>query len=344
MESTDKTPDKTHAGKPSGSKNADSKLQEAINARQQAESALRESQEFLQAALIAANTGIVRKYLIPDSRLDTDAFTDSSKDWSFNISHLFGYPPGHQLTAEQVAARFHPEDLKAAVANMERALQSGKDEDSFEYRVIWPDGSIHWLMIRSSFYRDNEGRPLYYTGTLFDITELKEARAHIEHLATHDNLTGLPNRCLFSELSRQVIATAQRHDRRFAVLFIDLDGFKTVNDTFGHAAGDQVLQEIAKRLRACLRSSDIVARLGGDEFIILLNEIHEKEDASRISREILGSIQKPMAITEATVTLKASIGIACYPDDGRDEQSLLRHADTAMYRAKSCSKNKFYFY
>ena len=178
----------------------------------------------------------------------------------------------------------------------------------------------------------------------------REAQAKIEHaqrieyLAYHDALTTLPNRSLFSKLLGQCIAQAQRHGRQLAVAFLDLDRFKQINDTLGHEAGDQLLQEVARRLKACVRESDTVARLGGDEFVVLLPELREEQDAANVAQKILTAVAAPFILIGQEFRVTASIGISTYPRDGLDEQTLTKNADIAMYHAKEEGKNNFKFY
>ncbi|MDQ3026285.1 MAG: EAL domain-containing protein [Pseudomonadota bacterium] len=176
---------------------------------------------------------------------------------------------------------------------------------------------------------------------------VEEQVAHsvrVEHLAYHDSLTSLPNRSLFSNLLAQSIKLAHRHERRLAVLFLDLDRFKHINDTLGHEAGDQLLREVAARLKACLRESDTVARLGGDEFVALLPELGQENYAADVARKILSALARPFILRSQEYAVTASIGISVFPDDGRDEQTLKKNADIAMYRAKEEGRNNFKFY
>ncbi|MHB1258299.1 MAG: putative bifunctional diguanylate cyclase/phosphodiesterase [Thiobacillus sp.] len=166
----------------------------------------------------------------------------------------------------------------------------------------------------------------------------------VEYLAYHDGLTGLPNRSLFSKLLGQSIHQAHRHNRQLAVLFLDLDHFKHINDTLGHEAGDQLLQEVANRLKACLRDSDTVARLGGDEFVVLLPELDEGKYVSAVAQKILSAVARPFILVGEEFRVTASIGISTYPQDGLDEQTLTKNADIAMYQAKEEGKNNFQFY
>ncbi len=196
----------------------------------------------------------------------------------------------------------------------------------------------------------------YYGATaqlalLTDVTEKRKAeelllksQKMLEYSAYHDGLTALPNRSLFSELLSQSIGQARRHNRQLAVMFLDLDRFKYINDTLGHEAGDQLLQEVATRLKACLRDSDTVARLGGDEFVVLLPELPEEKDVTAVAWKILSGISKPFVLLGQEFRVTTSIGISTYPGDGLDEQTLMKNADTAMYRAKEEGKNQFQFY
>jgi diguanylate cyclase (GGDEF)-like protein len=171
-----------------------------------------------------------------------------------------------------------------------------------------------------------------------------EHAKRVEYLAYHDGLTGLPNRSMFSKLLSQSLSEAHRYGRRLSVAFLDLDRFKQINDTLGHEAGDQLLQDVAKRLKACVRESDTVARLGGDEFVVLLPEMNDVKHAGVIAEKILAAIAKPFTLIGHEFRVTASIGISAYPQDGLDEQTLTKNADVAMYQAKAEGKNNFQFY
>jgi len=178
----------------------------------------------------------------------------------------------------------------------------------------------------------------------------KEIEAHkatvkrLDQMAHHDVLTNLPNRALFATLLDKSLAISRRNEQQLALMFLDLDGFKQINDTAGHDAGDQLLVDTAERLVRCVRASDTVARFAGDEFIVLLNEIRSKDDARFVANKILELIGQPFHIKESELQVGASIGISLFPSDGDDMISLLKNADTAMYRAKEKGKNNFQFY
>jgi diguanylate cyclase (GGDEF)-like protein/PAS domain S-box-containing protein len=175
------------------------------------------------------------------------------------------------------------------------------------------------------------------TGAVIVFRDVSAARAQAEqltHLVEHDSLTGLPNRMLFCDRVGQAISLARRHRGQAAVLFLDLDGFKQINDSLGHAAGDKLLQSVAKRLLACVRDPDTVSRYGGDEFAVLLQDVHRPQDAAATTRRLLRALGEAHTVEGRQVHITASIGMSIYPDDGFDADTLIRNADTAMYRAK----------
>ncbi|MBA5605202.1 GGDEF domain-containing protein [Duganella sp. FT3S] len=187
------------------------------------------------------------------------------------------------------------------------------------------------------------GRIEHYVGVINDITEAKQAAEFIRHRAYHDPITDLPNRSLFMDRLHQEIVRARRNKLAMALLFIDLDHFKEINDEFGHDVGDDLLRIAAIRLTASARESDTVARLGGDEFTAILNDINGKEDAARVAQKMLDEICRPFEIGPHELVISASIGIAIYPTDGEGAASLLKAADGAMYRAKRGGRNAFSF-
>jgi diguanylate cyclase (GGDEF)-like protein len=176
------------------------------------------------------------------------------------------------------------------------------------------------------------------------VDEKRQADERIQYLATHDGLTGLPNRAMFAQLLQTSIATAERHKRRFAVLFIDLDRFKVINDSLGHVSGDKLLAEAGNRLRSTLRASDVVARLGGDEFVVIINEVKEVQQVAAVARSLLAALSRPLVLSGHECRTTASIGIAMFPEDGTDEHTLTKNADMAMYLAKEDGKNDFRFF
>ena len=236
----------------------------------------------------------------------------------------------------------HPED-RQEVRGMHAAL-ARLSSFTHEYRVIRPDGEIRWIEERARAIRDEHGQVLRHDGVAIDISERKEYEARIEYLADHDALTNLANRNLLGDRIAQAIAHARRHRLRLALLFLDLDRFKGINDSFGHELGDALLLEVSNRLKAVVRDCDTVARQGGDEFIILLTGIRRPEDVSAVVLKIFEAFSPPFLVRDRELFVTASIGAALFPGDGEDMQILLRNADTAMYRAKEAHGNGFQFY
>ena len=181
-------------------------------------------------------------------------------------------------------------------------------------------------------------------GTAFDVTERKRAEAQITSLAYHDTLTGLPNRLLFADRLTLAVAQAHRRARRLGVLFLDVDRFKVINDSLGHSVGDRLLKALARRVAGTVRDEDTVARLGGDEFILLLPDASTAEDVVNVAEKILEAVRKPVRIDESELFVTASIGISLYPDDGTDPETLVKNADTAMYRAKEQGRDNVSVY
>ena len=207
-----------------------------------------------------------------------------------------------------------------------------------------PDGSRRYASITGEPVFDAAGHFRGYRGIGRDITAAKLAQQHIQYLATHDSLTNLPNRAMFNELLGVAVQSAQRHANGLAVLFIDLDGFKSINDTLGHDAGDCVLRTVAARLKEAVRGSDIVTRLGGDEFVVLLQDISGIETVAMVAHKILSAVAQPVDLNGSHHRVTASVGISHYPDDTSDGSLLLQYADMAMYIAKEQGKNTFRFH
>ncbi|WP_275531626.1 diguanylate cyclase domain-containing protein [Magnetofaba australis] len=196
-----------------------------------------------------------------------------------------------------------------------------------------------WLSV--STVTDNQGRITHYVGLFSDITSRKMAEDRLKHQAHHDPLTGLPNRLLFEDRLHQAIASAQRYGSEIALLYIDLDKFKPVNDTYGHEAGDMALRTVSKRLTSLLRASDTAARIGGDEFVALLPELHDTESVKHVARKILQSLAEPVDLGVAQAKMGASIGISFFPRHGENYESLMSAADTAMYAVKQSGRNDY---
>lgn len=211
----------------------------------------------------------------------------------------------------------------------------------FEYAYIDGRGRRRHLWVCGEPQHEADGRFVGYRGVSRDITQRKETERQVQHQAAHDALTGLPNRARFGELLSYQLQAARRDGSRFAVLFVDLDHFKQINDRLGHAAGDQLLQAVAGRLRGCLRTSDVVARLGGDEFVMLVAGLQQEADAVAVAGKVLAALGEPVLLQGQACRVTPSIGIAVFPEHGDEEGTLLSHADAAMYRAKAGGRNAY---
>lgn len=202
------------------------------------------------------------------------------------------------------------------------------------------DGSLYIQHTSISSIRNHAGETTHYIGMISDITDLKANQEKLEHMAYYDALTGLPNRALLSDRLHQAIALAERHQHHFAICYLDLDNFKPINDQWGHATGDQVLVEVARRLTHVLRQNDTVCRLGGDEFVILLNELSSPEEISHALQRVHVALDAPLQVGDTWMAISASTGITVYPDDATDPDMLLRHADHAMYIVKHSGRRR----
>jgi diguanylate cyclase (GGDEF)-like protein/PAS domain S-box-containing protein len=212
---------------------------------------------------------------------------------------------------------------------------------------IWDkrkDGETYAKWMTVNQVRDPKTNKVsFYISIFYDITERVQTQDEIRHIAFHDNLTGLPNRLLFEDRLETSIKMAKRNSLMLAVLFIDLDGFKAVNDTYGHQAGDELLIDVADRLKSNIREVDTVARLGGDEFVVILTDINMRQNVTHVTRKLMESLNEPYLGLE-TPTVTPSIGIALFPEDGIDMETLIESADKAMYSVKSKNKNGYQFY
>lgn len=239
----------------------------------------------------------------------------------------------------------HEEDLERVQTTVARHCESSQGGDlALEYRILNRQGEVFWIENRLWLRRTDAGEVTHYQGVVLDITARKEAEAGIEKLAYYDALTGLPNRSLFMNRLQQALAQAQRDERMAAILFIDLDRFKQVNDRYGHACGDKLLNAVGLRLAACIRQNDTLARFGGDEFTMLLSGVKAAEDVKSVAEKILAIMAEPFCIDQHRFDVSASVGIALYPQDGGDTDLLLKRADIAMYVAKDMGRDGYCFF
>ena len=257
------------------------------------------------------------------------------------IEHLLGVPADRFLSGDSVWDEvLHPDDRDRAWEDYESFLLTGQP-DCGDYRYVRPDGRVVWIQDRSAMVRDRDGKPLLVQGVMFDITATKETALRMEHLAYHDVLTGLPNRAMFQDHLELALARARRHALAVAVLFLDLDDFKPVNDTHGHEVGDMVLQHAAQQIRGAARDTDLVARQGGDEFLVLLADLEVRSDAdgteavvAEVSNRIARAIADAVDLPTGRLSVHASIGSALFPREAGDARTLLRLADEKMYARK----------
>ncbi len=239
---------------------------------------------------------------------------------------------------------FPAEMAEGFFADEQAVIQSGKPLIDREELVLdRSSGSVRSISTSKIPVRDTGGQMVGIVGIGRDITDSKLAEARIRHLATHDSLTGLPNRAMFGDQLDAAIHTAGTSHARFAVLFIDLDHFKVINDTLGHEAGDALLKQTAARLRESVRSGEVVARLGGDEFVVLCQDAVDLADIDSLASRILQAVIRPVRLLDQECRVSASIGVAVYPGDGDSERTLMKSADTAMYTAKQDGKNNYRF-
>ncbi|MDY6917744.1 MAG: PAS domain S-box protein [Chloroflexota bacterium] len=267
-----------------------------------------------------------------------------------SVQRLLGYTPEEAL-AWTIEVGFTPASLEAAkkvlVEELAKEHEPGNDPTrvrSLEVETSRKDGSTVWTELTVTFLRDDDGRPMGVLGITRDISERKAAEETIRHLAYHDPLTELPNRLLFNEILQLELVRASRNQQLVALIILDLDGFKTVNDVFGHSVGDGLLVKVAARLRAAVRKGDTVARMGGDEFILILPEMAAAESAAGVADKALHALRRPFTIDGRKLRITTSIGIAVYPQDGEGSNVLMKHADVAMYAAKAAGRDRFRYY
>ncbi len=255
------------------------------------------------------------------------------------FTRITGYSRAEVLhrTPELLSSGHHGPDF---YSGMRRAL----DENGHWQGEVWNrrrDGELYAQRLTISTVRDQSGRLAHYVALMSDITKAKQYEERLERIAHYDALTGIPNRVLLADRMHQAIAQTQRNRSRLAVCYLDLDGFKPINDTYGHDTGDRVLVEMAERLRSCLRGGDTIARLGGDEFVLLLLGLDRDDEIDNALQRVLDTVARPLVVAGQAVSLSVSIGVTLYPQDDADADTLLRHADHAMYRAKQAGKNRY---
>ncbi|NMA33544.1 MAG: EAL domain-containing protein [Clostridiaceae bacterium] len=234
------------------------------------------------------------------------------------------------------------EDLDKFVVSLNKYITEPQNKHlQIEYRIKTVNDEIRWIRTRGMAIWDEEGNPIRVAGSITDITEQRLADEKIHRLAFFDSLTGLPNRALLMDRFSIAEANARRRGKSIAVFFLDLDNFKTINDTMGHTYGDKLLLKVGEQLRLKLRKSDTIARLGGDEFIMLQTNISSMDEVYKLAARMLNVFKRPWKLDEREFYVTASIGISIYPNDGTDLKELMKNADAAMYRAKEKGRNNF---
>ncbi len=277
-----------------------------------------------------------------------------SWEWNLQTNELYFSPElfsilgydvatAPQASLEWLYRQINPSDIPVVRKALGATIESGRSLD-MTYRIATCNGNEIVVASQAELEYDHDGRAVLLVGTLLDVTDRTRAEQEIHHLANYDSLTGLPNRNLLHDRLQQAIVQSARMQGSVGVLFLDLDRFKGVNESLGHKAGDQLLRTVAERLRVCVRESDTLARVGGDEFVIILSIVADEDGVSSAASKILAIISEPFVIEEQELYLTTSIGVAVYPTDGADVQTLLKHADLAMYQAKDMDRNNFQFF
>jgi diguanylate cyclase (GGDEF)-like protein/PAS domain S-box-containing protein len=275
---------------------------------------------------------------------DWDVDTDKLY-WSEAIYGMFGFKIGEVTPSYALfCSCVHPDDRARVRAGELRCLATGENHDE-EYRVVWPDGTIRWLRETGNVVRNHHEETIKMMGVVRDITEEKASASYLRHLAHFDPLTGLPNRLVLEERLSEALEQARVSSTRVALVFVDLNGFKAINDHYGHAAGDRVLITTATRLKKILRATDTVARIGGDEFVVIFQNLPQggslQDEARSICQKIFVELSPPMSIGNDQRHIGTSLGVAVFPDHAPSMDRLIHIADLAMYEAKRSGNNQY---
>ena len=306
-----------------------------ITEERRAEQALRENAKRLQLAMDVAGLSFW------DANLRSGLVIDDGK-----LLQALGYQPGDILPMPLGWEKLvHADDLPGLRKAVEDHLQGKAALLRQQFRMRTKGGDWRWILAQGEVVeREPSGAPLRLIGVCEDITARREAEERLRQLSQHDPLTGLPNRSLLYEFAEHLLSRASRDGTMTATLFIDLDRFKAINDSYGHDTGDAVLREVARRLEASVRGGDMTARLGGDEFVVLMDHLHNEEDAAKAARHALDILGRPYEVHGLSLVVTPSIGISLFPQDGQRIDELIKNADVAMYHAKEGGKNDFQFF
>jgi diguanylate cyclase (GGDEF)-like protein len=274
----------------------------------------------------------------------TFRLADRSVEVSTQLGRLLGLALGRPpASLESLLEHVVVDDRDGVRRAIDAALRAPR-RLSGELRLSDARGEVRWFAATIASQAGSDGRVVQLRGALLDVTARRLAETRAQRLAFHDDLTGLPNRAAFTDHVGETVARARGLGTRFALLFLDLDGFKEINDSLGHDAGDDLLRQVAQRIRACLRQADRLARFGGDEFLVLIDPVRRRRDVEAVTRKILKAVATPLELDGLMATVSASIGIAMFPEDGDDPSRLLKNADAAMYEAKHGGRNALRFY
>ena len=262
--------------------------------------------------------------------------------WSGQADTIFGWNAAEALGRTFNGWRhIYEDDAPAAVRTMQGLTDGRERHATLLHRNYRKDGSVIWVEWHSSALHDESGRVISILSLAQDVSSRIQAEERLQYMATHDGLTGLPNTVLLNDRLAAALARARRSFGRVAVMFLDLDHFKDVNDTLGHRVGDALLQELSRRIRGALRQSDVLARISGDEFVIVLEDLPDEGSPQHVARKILDEVRRPFQVEGHEIHVSGSLGLALYPDDGTDGDTLLKNADAAMYHAKEMGRNSF---
>lgn len=306
-----------------------------VTERLRSEEALRKSEERFNLLTRATNDAV------------WDLNLSKNQYWvSGEFEKLFGHKLNEYQTirVEFWRRNIHPEEMEKVIASFNETINGDAQCWSEEYSFRRADGGYVFVLDRGYIIRNESGKAVRAIGTMMDITQRKQSEAIIRYQAVYDQLTGLPNRLLFNERLLAALTKPRNSQTMLAVMFLDLDRFKKINDTLGHAAGDRLLESFAARISDSLRSTDTVARWGGDEFTVLLPDINSLEDAVKMAQRIQENLKPVFKLEEQSLHVTSSIGIALYPEDGEDAETLVKNADAALYRAKERGRNNYQFY
>ena len=303
-----------------------------VLAREDVEIDLRRTDERMRMAVEAARIGF----------WDWDVIRDKQV-WSDICKELLGLRPESTANFQVLMNSVHPDDRKMMEDGINAAIAEKRDY-GLEFRVVWPDGSVHWQVSKGRAFYDETGRTTRVAAIAMDITTRKVAEEQIQYLAYYDALTGLPNRTLLQDRLAYALAIARRQKHKLAILFLDLDRFKDINDSLGHSVGDLLLQAVAERLKTWARDQDTVARLGGDEFLLMLTHVKEVPDAAVVAERLIDAVTAEFVVQGHTLNVTCSVGISIFPEHGAEPETLIKNADAAMYSAKDNGCNNFRFF